>query len=125
MDIMLIDDDVSSLRLLAAFLGKLGHKCDMYNMPEKAVEAYKNKPYEVVITDLKMPRMNGIQVLQEVRSHDPAARVIIITGYSDPDTVALAFSNGAHSFFCKPISPGDILDALERMEGENGDPDGN
>ncbi len=118
MNILLLDDEIDCLVSLAAVLKDAGSQCDEFTVPEKAVEAYRQKQYDVVITDMKMPGMNGIQVLKKIRSLNPAARVIIVTGFGDVETAIAAFNNGAYAFFGKPVDIDELMDTLEKIEGE-------
>lgn len=118
MNILLLDDDIDCLISLAAVLKDAGRRCDEFTVPEKAVEAYRQKQHDVVITDMKMPGMNGIQVLKKIRLLNPAARVIIVTGFGDVETAFAALNNGAYAFFGKPVDINDLMDTLEKIEGE-------
>ncbi len=118
MKILLLDDDIDCLDSLATLLKDAGRQCDEFTVPLKAVEAYRQKQYDVVITDMKMPGMNGIQVLKKVRSINPTARVIIVTGFGDVETAIAAVNNGAYAFFGKPIDIGDLMDTLDKIEYE-------
>lgn len=103
MNILLIDDDSDCLEDLVSALEPAGHRCDKYTHPVKALEMYGGSTYDVVITDMKMPVMNGIEVLKKVREINPEARVIINTGYGDVETAILAVNHRAFAFFGKPI----------------------
>jgi len=122
MKIMLIDDDLASLLLLAAFIRRLGHSCETFSLPAKAVQAYveanKETPYDLVITDLKMPVMDGMQVLQEILSCHPGAKVVINTGFNDLEAAYLARQKGATAYLHKPLNPAAIIEVIEGIEGE-------
>ncbi|OPY58565.1 MAG: C4-dicarboxylate transport transcriptional regulatory protein DctD [Pelotomaculum sp. PtaU1.Bin035] len=120
MNILLIDDDGDCLDGLATALEPAGNRCDKFTAPGEAVEAYQQNQYDVVITDMKMPGMNGIQVLKKIRSLNPEAKVIINTGYGDVDTAIAAVNNGAYAFFGKPIDLADLMETLEKIEREIG-----
>jgi DNA-binding NtrC family response regulator len=78
-----------------------------------AIERLQEKEYGLVITDLKMPGMNGIEVLKAVKALQPDIPVILITGYASIDTAVEAIKNGASDYISKPFSP-DIL--LEKVQ---------
>lgn len=115
MNILLLDDDESCMMGLASALEPAGYNIEMFTVPEEAVKAYQSKAYDLVITDMKMPGMNGIQVLQALRSFDPEAKVIINTGYGDVDTAIAAVNNGAYAFFGKPVDISELLETLEDL----------
>ncbi len=118
MYILLVDDDADCLDGLVTVLEPTGHQCDTFTVPEDALEAYQQKQYDVVITDMKMPGLSGIEILKKVRSINTEARVIIATGYGDVETAIAALNNGAYAFFGKPIDLNDLMDTLEKIEGE-------
>ncbi len=118
MNILLIDDDIDCLDGLVTALEPTGYRCDKFTVPEEAMEAYRQNQYDIVITDMKMPGMNGIEVLKHVRTIDPAARVIIVTGFGDVNTAIAAVNNGAYAFFGKPVNLDDLIDTLIKIENE-------
>jgi len=117
-NILLIDDDADCLDGLVTALEPAGYRCDKFTIPREALVAYQQDQYDVVITDMKMPGLNGIQVLKKVRSLNPEAKVIINTGYGDVDTAIAAVNNGAYAFFGKPIDLVDLMETLEKIERE-------
>jgi len=115
LNILLIDDNVNCLEILAATLKSAGYRCDEFTVPEKALEAYQHNQYDVVITDLMMPGINGIQVLKQIHSLNTEAKVIIITGDREEQTVINIFNNGAYAFFNKPINFVHLMETLEKI----------
>ncbi len=99
MNILLIDDELDSFNSLVAAVEPAGNKCKKFNCPVQALETYRQHQdlYGVVITDMKMPGMNGIEFLKQARTLNPEARVIIITGYGDVETAITAVNNGAYA----------------------------
>ena len=83
MKILLIDDDEVGIKSLASFLEKDNHCCHAFTAPEQAIEAYRRNRYDFVIADMNMPGMNGLEVLQRVRSINTDAKVVIVTGHMD------------------------------------------
>ena len=118
MKIMMIDDERDCMESLAAALEPAGHHADMFSSPADAVTQYAQGKYDVVITDMRMPRMTGIQVLRVIRQIDPQARVIIMTGYGDAETAIAAVNNGAYAFFGKPVNIVELIEVLERVGKE-------
>ena len=119
MNILLIDDDPDNLRILASILEINKHSCHTFTEPYHALDAYRQGTFDVVITDLIMPGMNGIQVLQRVRSLKPDAKVVIITGHMVTDSIIAALNNRAYAFLNKPLKIDDLMATLEKIEQEN------
>jgi DNA-binding NtrC family response regulator len=121
MKILLIDDDVTSVKRLAFLLEAVGHCCKAFTVPKQAVEAYRRNIYDVVITDVLMPGMSGLEVLQEIRSINPDAKVIVVTGQMDTEIIIVALKNQANDLLNKPLSIEKLLAVLSRIELENRD----
>jgi len=118
-NILLIEDDPSCLKSLVSALEIDGHVCHAFTKAEQALEAYQQAAFDVAITDMKMPGMNGIEVLQRIRGCNPDAKVVIITAYWDIDAVIAAMNNQACAFFCKPLKLADLMAVLEKIEQES------
>ena len=118
MKIMLIDDEFECMSSLAGAIEPAGYSCEIFTQPEKAVAAYPLKHYDLVISDMRMPVMNGIQVLMAIRKMNPVARVIMLTSQSDIETTATAARNGAHAFLHKPVDIAKVIEIVEKIKQE-------
>ena len=121
--LLVIDDEaIVGKRLLQVF-GKMGFKVEVFDSPIPAMEAAAVHPFDIVVTDLKMEGMDGMEVLTRVRQLNPATRVIIITGYAQPETAEEAFKLGVFDFIPKPFRleqlKESILKALDDLEKED------
>ncbi len=112
----MIDDDLSCIKSLENAIRPANHNCSLFNNPVEGVSEFKNNEYDAVLTDIRMPGMNGIEVLKEVRKHKSSTRVIIMTGYTDVDNAIDAVNNGAYAFFRKPLNIEEVLDILFKIE---------
>lgn len=79
-----------------------------------AIELLQEKDYDLIITDLKMPGMNGIEVLKAVKGLQPDVPVIMITGYATVDTAVEAMKNGATDYISKPFTPEQIMEKIDK-----------
>jgi len=79
-----------------------------------AIELLQDKEYDLIITDLKMPGMNGIEVLKAVKGLQPDVPVIMITGYATVDTAVEAMKNGATDYISKPFTPEQIMEKIDK-----------
>lgn len=120
MNILIIDDDSGCLDSLSSSLQLYSHNCEAHTNAVKAIEIYRENPsrFDLVITDMKMPVMSGIEVLQKALQINKDAKVIIITAYGDIETAILAVNNHAYAFFGKPINFQELLETIERIENE-------
>jgi DNA-binding NtrC family response regulator len=116
MNILLIDDDAGCLKSLTYVLEMGKHKCHAFTVPEQALCAYGQETYDAVITDMKMPGLNGVQVLQQIRSLNPEAEVIIVTADWDTESAIAAVNCGACAYLLKPLKLLDLMSVLKKLE---------
>jgi two-component system response regulator PilR (NtrC family) len=105
-------------QLLEITLRKEGYRVTMAESGKKAVEAFGKAPYDLVISDIKMPDMSGVDVLREVKQSAPETPVIMITAYSSAETAVDALRLGAYDYIAKPFKVDElkvtIKNALEK-----------
>jgi DNA-binding NtrC family response regulator len=116
MKILLIDDDAACLKHLACVLEMSKHKCQAFTAPEQALCAYAQQTFDAVITGMKMPGLNGVQVLQQIRALNPEAEVVIVTGNWDAESAIAAVNCGACAYLIKPLKLLDLMSVLKRLE---------
>jgi PAS domain S-box-containing protein len=114
--ILLIDDEPDLLRVLARSLKADGHQvATALNGPD-GLAAFEGQHPAIVITDIKMPGMSGIEVLKRIKEREPDAEVIIITGHGDMDNAVEALHFGASDFITKPFRGETLAIAIRRAE---------
>ncbi len=118
MHLMIIEDDKVAAYSLKEYFGRIGYESDVFTNPREGVRAFKLGGYDTVLTDIRMPELNGLEVLEEVRSQDPAARVIIMTGYADLEIAIAAVNSGAYAFFRKPLELDKVKKCLQKIARE-------
>lgn len=102
--ILILDDDAKVLDTLAAVLENMGHPVIRCSEPRQALEEAWNRRPPVVITDLMMPQMNGLEVLRRVKEIDAGIQVVLVTGYGTVKEAVDAIRDGAFDFICKPFN---------------------
>ncbi len=107
-NILVVDDDESIRDTLGGLLEAKGYQVELAKNGIEALNKVKNKPFDLVITDLKLPKLNGLELLQKIKIFDPLVVVIIITGYSNVETAVKALNSGASNFLKKPFDFKDI-----------------
>jgi two-component system response regulator PilR (NtrC family) len=85
---------------------------------EEAYSVVMSQPVSLVITDLKMPRMDGLELLKKVKQHNQEIKVIVVTGYASLDMASACIDAGAFDFLKKPFSINQIRGVVERALGE-------
>jgi two-component system, NtrC family, response regulator PilR len=99
--IMVVDDDRDMREFLEIMLTREGYQVTCMGEPEKALHRCKKEPYDLIITDLKMPRMDGIEFLRQVKDMMPETLVILITAYASGETAVSAMKEGAYDYIEK------------------------
>ncbi|MGB7532241.1 MAG: response regulator [Halobacteriota archaeon] len=120
MKVLIVDDEEEICKWLQRELRKEGYEVDYTTSPvgvlEKLKEAKeKGKAYELLLLDLRMPQMNGLELLKGIREARLGLDVVIITGYGDEDKAAEAIRLGAFDYLRKPISLGELRTAVFRV----------
>src|SRR5215813_9655955 len=104
--VLIIDDHDTMREGMCVTVKKSG--CDAFAVrsgPE-GLEAYRKSPFDLVITDLKMQQMDGIEVVRQIKQLDPDAVVMVVTGFGTIETAVAAMQQGAYDFITKPVHPG-------------------
>ena len=114
--LLVIDDEPDLLRVLARTLAADGHEVATALSGPEGLAAFDAAPAAIVITDIKMPGMDGIEVLKRVKERAPEAEVIIVTGHGDVDLAVEALHFGASDFIAKPFRTETLAIALRRAE---------
>lgn len=115
--ILVIDDEDIVRISCRKCLVPEGYEVDVAASGVEGMRLLDNNSYDVVLTDLKMPDMDGMEVLTKVKQRLPEAKIIIITGYSTVETAVKALKLGALNYIEKPFTPDDILAAVKEALG--------
>jgi DNA-binding NtrC family response regulator len=112
--LLVVDDDVDYARLVKEHLTDMGYLVETAHNGREGLGLFRNGDFPVVLTDLDMPGMNGIELLQNIKRIDQRAAVVIITGSGTLDLAISAVKNGAHDFVVKPVTPERLKLLVER-----------
>ncbi|MEW6594115.1 MAG: response regulator [Thermodesulfobacteriota bacterium] len=115
MRLLLVEDDALVRDSLRLFFENEGCRLEVVETGEEAVEAVRRRDYDIVITDYRLPGMDGLQFLRELQGSRPCAMRVLLTAYMDEDVLADAFRVGVHEFIEKPFSSVEIEEALARL----------
>jgi NADH:ubiquinone oxidoreductase subunit F (NADH-binding)/DNA-binding response OmpR family regulator len=118
--ILVVEDERDMRNGLQKILSRKGYSVDTAEDGLKAVEKMEQKSFQVVIADLKMPRMDGIDVLRKVKDMNKEIEVIIITGYGTVKTAVDSMRLGAFDYISKPFKPDDIILQVQRALKKEG-----
>lgn len=113
--VLVIDDEAGMCNLISTVLGGEGYAVTATQKPQEGLAAVKKESFDLVITDLRMPRMSGIELLQAVKEAAPSVPVILITAYSTVDSAVQAMKRGAADYVAKPFKNAELLAAVENV----------
>ena len=112
--VLVVEDDEVARVALAEQLADAGHQVTACETAEKALEAAAAGLFDVAVSDVRLPGMDGIEFLEKVRAESPGTLVIMLTGYGAVEDAVAAMKLGAADYLCKPVSADEILMRIER-----------
>ncbi|MBN2035615.1 MAG: NAD(P)H-dependent oxidoreductase subunit E [Chitinispirillaceae bacterium] len=113
-DVIVIDDEESMCEACRQTLEEEGHTAVIANNGHDGIEIIKRCRPAVVLLDLKMPGMSGIEVLRQIKTFDPRIAIIIVTGYGSIESAVESMKYGAFDFLAKPVDPEMLLKTVSR-----------
>jgi len=116
--IMVIDDENIVGKRLKPVLEKSGDIVETFEDGVSALARFEEEPFDIVVTDIRMEKIDGIEVLERVLAKSSRTKVIIITGYATVEVAREALSKGAFDFIAKPFKPADLRTIIKRASQE-------
>lgn len=113
--LMVVDDQESVAYSAAVLLRRAGHEVDVCVDAESALKLAKVNHYSVIVSDLRMDNMSGIDLLKQIRAHVSGTEVIIMTAFASIETAVEATRQGAFDYICKPFRSDDLLEKIEKV----------
>jgi len=114
-NILIVDDEEVVCRGCQRIFEEEGYSMEMAFSGREGLEKADSEEFDVIITDLKMPDISGIEVIREIKQKKPDTPVIMITGYASVPTALEAMKLGAHDYIAKPFEPDEIIDAVKHV----------
>lgn len=111
--IIVVDDDPVACKIMARML-RADYAVTAFEDSEAALRHFIESGAEILLTDLKIPGMDGLELLDRVKEIDPSVIVFVITGFSSVDTAVAAMKQGAYDYIAKPYDPDDVLIRVKR-----------
>lgn len=115
--ILIVDDEELMRRFLAETLVRKNYDVETAGSGKEALAALKKKNYDLIITDMKMPDLSGIELLRKVKESSPQTLVIVMTAYGTIETAVEAMRLGAFNYLLKPFTPDAIETLIEKAAG--------
>lgn len=117
--ILVIDDDKSILRTFTRILQKNGYEIDVAETGKEAIEKSKEGNYDVALIDIRLPDMDGTDVLAKMQTTMRGAVKIMITGFPSLETGVRALDEGADAYLVKPVKSEELLELIEEKLKNN------
>lgn len=113
--VLIVDDDVDHAESLADVLEMRGHPVELAHSGEEAIKCFAAAEFDLVLLDVKLPGMNGVEAFLEMKRIRPTARVMMMTGYSLEQLISQAIEGGALGVLYKPFAATELLAALGQV----------
>ncbi|MGB0723137.1 MAG: response regulator [Gammaproteobacteria bacterium] len=113
--ILFIDDEPKAGDLFRRYTGTEGYDCACHTDPHEALESFARDGADLIVTDLRMPGMHGMELLERIRAQDAGVPVLIITGFSSEEGAIEALRLGASDLLRKPFDPNIMLERVQHL----------
>ena len=112
--ILILDDEPIVGKRLGPALAKMGGEVEVFENPHQALMRIQEKTFDIVVTDIRMEDIDGIEILEKVKAKSDHTKVIMITGYATVEVAREALGKGAFDFIAKPFKPNDLREVIVR-----------
>jgi len=112
--ILVVDDDNAHRTMLRTLIGGWGYEIDDADDGQAAIDKVKEKSYDLVLMDVRMVKISGLEALEKIKSYNPAIPIIIMTAYSSVETAVDALKKGAYDYLTKPLDFDKLRITIER-----------
>ncbi|MBM4255503.1 MAG: sigma-54-dependent Fis family transcriptional regulator [Deltaproteobacteria bacterium] len=113
--VLLVDDEINMAKTQAKILQRKGYVVETAGNGREALRVLGENPFDVVITDLKMPSMDGMQLLREMNVKERGCAVIVLTGHGTIESAVEAMQHGAADYLTKPCNPDELLLKVDKL----------
>ncbi len=113
-NVMIVDDEDDIVQLMSETLDLWGYRPVTAHDGEEAIVKFQETPIDLVITDLKLPKMDGVKLLDKIKDLDDSTEVIMFTGYPEVGSAIDAMKNGAFDYLTKPVDLNELKLKVER-----------
>ena len=119
LNICIIDDEIVVCKRLQQYLSKAGHEVETFVDSRSAIGRLDEKTFDIVVTDIRMDNIDGMEVLDHVIKQRNDTKVVLITGYATIEIAREAQAKGAYDFISKPFRPQDLKEVIDRIAAEH------
>ncbi len=119
--ILVVDDELSMRQFLEILLKKEGHEVVCMEEGGQALARFREESFDLVISDIRMPKMDGLELLKKIKEHRPQAAIIMITAYASPEDAIAAMKSGAYDYLTKPFKLKEIKNVIRNALAKAGE----
>lgn len=112
--VLVVDDEEDILQLFTELLQRWGYEAVTARNGVEALDKFRTQQIDLIVSDLKMPEMDGLELLQRIRSIDSRVPVLVLTGYPTVETAVKAIQEGAFDYLMKPVNPEELRFRIEK-----------
>ena len=120
--VLILDDEPIVGKRLKPAVERMGCEVEVFEDPREALQRIDEKTFDIVVTDIRMDEIDGIEVLERVKKKSPRTKVIMITGYAMMALAREAMEKGAYDFIAKPFTPEELRKAIAKAAEALGTP---
>jgi DNA-binding NtrC family response regulator len=120
LQVLILDDEPIVGKRLGPALAKMGLEVEVFEDPHRALDRIQRKTFDIVVTDIRMEDIDGIEILEKVRARSEHTKVIMITGYATVEVAREAMGKGAFDFIAKPFKPNDLREVILKAANDLG-----
>ena len=114
LSVLVIDDESVICDACELVLSEKGHAVTMSNTGMDGLNAIRQGRYDIVLLDMKLPDIDGMEILKTVQQEKPGLRIIVMTGYSSISNAVDAIKQGADNYLAKPFTEDELIEAVEK-----------
>ena len=118
--VLVVDDDSQVCKTVGLILQEHGYHVQSYSQPRQALQAVRKTPFDIALVDIKMPDLNGLELVEKMKVEDPRVAVIVMTAYPDVQTAAETMRLRSRDYITKPFREEQLLESVERIAHELG-----
>ncbi|HOB76006.1 MAG TPA: response regulator [Phycisphaerae bacterium] len=118
--VLVVDDDPQVCKTVAMILQEHDYQVQAFSQPRQALQAVRKTPFDIALIDIKMPDLNGLELVEKIKAEDPRVAPVVMTAYPDVQTAAETMRLGCRDYITKPFREEQLLSAVERVSQEMG-----
>ena len=118
--VLVVDDDQQVCKTVSMILEENGYHVQSFSQPRQALQAIRKRPFDIGLIDIKMPDLNGLELVERIKEEDPRVAILVMTAYPDIQTAAETMRLGSRDYITKPFREEQLLGSVERIAQEMG-----